>query len=89
MAHVVSQPRPTVEQARAEHQRHHAEFMRHIRQCDRCTAYLCETGRGLEIDADAAGWRFEQATQDMPPAPIAADVLTTTTDGGWWTAAAA
>jgi hypothetical protein len=63
--------------ARAAQRRAHRAFTRHIDGCRDCGAYLCRVGRGLEVDADAAGWRMDQARTELRrarrlAAPIAA-----------------
>jgi hypothetical protein len=81
MTTVVSQPRPTAaEQARAFHR----GYLAHVRVCDACIGALCPTGRDLELDADAAGWRADHA-----PDPEPVEQLVISNDGsGWWSAAA-
>jgi hypothetical protein len=77
MAQTVSQPRPTAaEQARIFHR----GYMRHVALCDACIGVLCPTGRDLEIDADAAGWRAAE--------PVPAEALVVSGGIVHWTRAA-
>ena len=54
-------------------------YTAHVRTCDRCAdAQLCPEGRGLELDADAAGWRADNLPERVPytPPPPLPDWLT-------------
>ena len=64
----------TVAQARAEHQRCHAAYVRHLDRCQRCrTALPCRTERDLGLDVDAAGERLAAARWTAAhPAAVAA-----------------
>ena len=83
MAQTIVAPASAAEQARTTHQ----AYVQHIRQCDACIGTLCRTGRDLEIDADAAGWRAEHTQQTATEAPAGASTITAPTASQWASAA--
>jgi hypothetical protein len=83
MATAIVAPATAAEQARTMHQ----AYVQHIRRCDACIGTLCRTGRDLEIDADAAGWRAANPPQTATEAPAGASTITAPTPSQWASAA--
>ena len=83
MTTAIVAPAPAAEQARTTHR----AYVLHIRSCDGCIGTLCRTGRDLEIDAFAAGWRAANAQQTATEAPLGASTVTPPTASQWASAA--